>query len=105
MPRSLTKMLAKGAKSEAETKIIGELAQASGFASLDALFKEYEERETQEAVVVKVADILSTLRQSKAYRARGYRVEDIEKGCEEELEGLMGRVEDRRLRAFLQSLV
>jgi putative hydrolase of HD superfamily len=105
MPRSLTKRLGKGAKSEAETKIMGELAEASGFKAISALFKEYEERKTPEAVVVKIADILSTLRQSRAYLARGYRVEDIEAGCVEELEELMGRVKEKRLRAFLQSLV
>ena len=104
MPRSLTKRLGKGAKSEAETKIMGELAAASGFEAVSALFNEYEDRKTPEAVVVKIADILSTLRQSRAYLARGYKVEDIEAGCMEELEELMGRVKDRRLRAFLQSL-
>jgi len=105
MPRSLTKRLARGAKSEAETKIMGELAEASGFHSVTALFDEYEERRTPEAVVTKIADILSTLRQAKAYRARGYRVGDIESGCVEELGGLMEKVGDRRLREFLQSLL
>ncbi len=104
MPRSLTKRLGKGAKSEAETKIMGELAEASGFGVISALFKEYEERRTPEAVVVKIADILSTLKQARAYLARGYKVEDIEKGCVEELDELMAKVRDKCLKEFLQSL-
>jgi putative hydrolase of HD superfamily len=104
MPRSLTKRLGKSAKSEAERKIMEELAEDSGFEAINALFREYEERKTPEAVVVKTADIISTLRQARAYLARGYRVEDIEKGCVEELAELMGRVKDKRLREFLQSL-
>jgi putative hydrolase of HD superfamily len=105
MPRSLTKRLGKGAKSEAETMIMGELANASGFNAVSALFGEYEERKSPEAVVVKIADVLSTLRQSRAYLARGFRVEDIEAGCVAELEELMGKVKNNRLRAFLESLV
>lgn len=104
IPRSLTRRLGKGAKSEAERKIMGELAEASGFASVRALFEEYEGRGSPEAVVAKVADILSTLRQARAYLARGYKVEDIEEGCVEELAGLMAKVEDRRLRKFLEGL-
>jgi len=105
IPRSLTKRLGKKAKSEAETKIMGELAEASGFGAVRALFEEYEGRKSPEAVVAKVADVLSTLRQARAYLARGYGVEDIEAGCMEELAGLMERVKDRRLKVVLESLV
>jgi putative hydrolase of HD superfamily len=105
IPRSLTKRLGKKAKSEAETKIMGELAEASGFGGVRALFEEYEGRRSPEAVVAKVADVLSTLRQARAYLARGYRVEDIEAGCVEELAELMERVADKHLKAVLESLV
>jgi putative hydrolase of HD superfamily len=73
IPMSLTKKLGRKAKSEAERKIMKELAETSGFGAVRTLFEEYEERKSQEAVVVKVADILSTLRQARAYLARGYR--------------------------------
>lgn len=105
IPRSLTKRLGKKAKSKAETKIMGELAEASGFGGVRTLFEEYEGKGSPEAVVAKVADVLSTLRQARAYLARGYGVEDIEAGCVEELAELMERVKDRRLKAVLQSLV
>jgi putative hydrolase of HD superfamily len=105
IPRSLAKRLGKGAKSEAETKIMVELAEASGFGSVRTIFEEYEGRKSPEAMVAKIADVLSTLRQARTYLARGYRVEDIEAGCVEELAELMGRIRDRRLRAFLGSLV
>lgn len=105
MPKSLTRRLGKKAKSEAETKIMKELSQESGFGAVQEIFEEYEGRRSPEAVVAKVADVLSTLRQARAYLARGYRVEDIEEGCREELASLMEKVEDRRLRAFLRSLV
>lgn len=104
MPRSLTKRLGKKAKSDAERKIMDELAEASGFAAVTELFEEYEGRGSPEALVAKVADVLSTLRQARAYLARGYRVEDIEAGCVEELAELMGRIKDRRLKAVLESL-
>ncbi len=104
IPRSLTKRLGKRTKSDAERKIMGELAEASGFGAVRDIFEEYEGRASPEAVVAKIADVLSTLRQARAYLARGYRVEDIEAGCVEELAELMGRVKDKRLKAILESL-
>ena len=77
IPRSLTMRLGKEVKSNAERKIVRELSAASGSRALSDLFEEYEEGKSQEAVVAKVADLISTMRQARAYAEGGYHVEDI----------------------------
>lgn len=105
VPKSFARILGKGVKSRAERRVMRELSAASGLGNLSVLFEEYEERMTAEAVVVKTADVLSTLRQAKAYSARGYDVKDIIDGCRRELEELVGRIENGKVRAVIKGLL
>jgi putative hydrolase of HD superfamily len=105
IPKSFATMLGDGVKSGVELKIMEELSTASGLENLMEIFKEYEGRRTNEAIVVKIADILSTLRQAKVYAARGYDVKDIIDGCGEELGELMGRLEKGKALAAIQKLL
>jgi putative hydrolase of HD superfamily len=104
IPRSLTKRLGKETKSKAEIKIMKELSAASGSKRLAQIFEEYEGGKSVEAVVAKTADVLSTLRQAKAYSDRGYHVEDIVSGCKEELNELLERISSEGLRRIIRKL-
>ena len=105
IPRSLTTRLGKGTKSRAEREIMNELSDASGIANLAKIFEEYEERRTDEAVIAKIADVLSTQRQAAAYAQSGYLVQDILDGCKEELDGLIGRIKDRKILGIFDKLI
>jgi len=104
MPRSLTSRIGKDMKSRTEIEIIKEMAEESGLEELEGIFREYEERKTDEAKLVKFADLLSTLRQAKAYAERGFRTEDIVASCEQELEGVMAQL-DSKLRRQIRALL
>jgi putative hydrolase of HD superfamily len=105
IPRSLTARLGKNAKSKAEKEIMHELSFASGIGKLAEIFEDYEERRSDEAVIAKIADVLSTQRQAAAYAQNGYPVKDILDGCKEELDGLIGRVKDGRTRDLIGKLI
>ena len=105
IPRSLTTRLGKGAKSRAEREIIDELSTASGVAKLADLFNEYENRRSDEAVITKIADVLSTLRQAEAYARSGYPVQDILEGCRKELDGLIPGVKDAKAKETIAKMV
>jgi len=104
IPRSLTKRLGKETKSKAEMKIMKELSAVSGSKRLAEIFEEYEGRKSSEAIVAKIADVLSTLRQAKAYSDRGYDVEDMVSGCKEELNDLLKRVTKDEIRRIIRKL-
>jgi len=105
IPRSLTRRLGRDTKSRAERKIMSELAVASGFRNLSEIFEEYEERRSKEAVIAKIADLISTWRQACTYADRGYNVEDMVVSCREELEELMGKVKDEKVIKVVKKLL
>jgi len=105
IPRSLTNRLGKEAKSRAERRIMRELSTVSGFRILSELFEEYEGRKSDEAIVAKIADVLSTLRQAEAYSARGYNVGDILEGCKRELTALIETLKNKDLRKVVTGLM
>jgi putative hydrolase of HD superfamily len=105
IPRSLTKRLGKETKSKAEIKIMQELAVSSGFKSLSEVFEEYEERNSKEAMIAKIADLISTWRQACTYADRGYHVEDIVVSCKEEFEELICKVKDERVIKIVKKLL
>ncbi len=104
IPRSLTERLGRETKSKAEKEVVSELSMLSGFKQLEEIFGEYEARSTREAVYVKVADLLSTLRQAWSYSARGFPVKDIADTCSRELEGLLVTVEEDGVRNIISEL-
>jgi putative hydrolase of HD superfamily len=105
IPRSLTRRLGKDTKSRAEKKIMHELAVASGFKNLSEVFEEYEERKSKEAIIAKIADLISTWRQACTYADRGYNVEDIVVSCREELEDLISKAKDERVIKVVRKLL
>jgi putative hydrolase of HD superfamily len=105
IPRSLTRRLGKDTKRRAEKKIMHELAVASGFHNLSEVFKEYEERKSNEAIIAKIADLISTWRQACAYSDRGYNVEDIVVSCREDLEELTGKIKDQKVLKVVKKLL
>jgi len=104
IPRSLTERLGREAKSRAEKEVVGELSVLSGFKQLREVFEEYEERGTREAIYVKLADLLATLRQARSYAARGFRVMDIADTCARELEALLAGVGEEGVRVLVSKL-
>jgi putative hydrolase of HD superfamily len=105
IPKSLTLRLKEDSKSRIERSIMDGLSSASGVGKLTKVFQEYEERTSDEALVAKIADVLSTQRQAACYIRRGYPVQDIFDGCKEELEGLIPRVRDERIREVIRILL
>jgi len=105
IPRSLTRRLGRDTKSRAERKIMNELAVASGFKNLSDIFEEYEERRSKEAIIAKIADLISTWRQACTYADRGYNVEDMVASCREELEELMSKVKDEKVIKVVKKLL
>ncbi len=104
MPRSLTKRIGKDMKSRTEIEIIREMSKESGLEELEDIFREYEERRTDEARLVKFADLLSTLRQAEAYVDRGFHTEDIASSCERELEEIIEQLDNKQLSKQLRAL-
>lgn len=105
IPRGLTSRIGKDVKSRVDTDVIMELAAKSGIKSLNSLFEEYEKRETLESILVKFADLLSTLRQSIAYKSRGFNVEDIANSCSAELNALMEKIENDELKELVKKII
>ncbi len=104
MPRSLTMRIGNDMKSRTEIEIIKDMADESDLEELECVFREYEERRTKEAKLVKFADILSTLRQAIVYADRGFHTEDIASSCKVELEEMLERF-DEGLRGQLRALL
>jgi len=105
IPRGLTQRIGKESKSRTEKEIIKEMAITSGLAELEKNFNEYERGESIEAVLVKIADRVSTIRQAEMYSKRGYNVKNIEESYKEELKTLVQKVPDTNLKKIVAELV
>ena len=105
MPLSLTVRLGREAKMNVDHSIMRELSEKSGMVSLIQIFKDYEKRDSQESILVKIADLLSTMRQAEAYSERGFKVEDIVEGCSGEIAGLIDRIDSDGVRSLIKMLL
>jgi putative hydrolase of HD superfamily len=105
MPKGLTQRIGKESKSRTEKEIIKEISVACGLAELEKNFNEYEEGESIEAILVKIADRVSTIRQAKIYSKRGYDVRNIEEGYKEELKNLLQKVPYKEIRKIVTELI
>jgi 5'-deoxynucleotidase YfbR-like HD superfamily hydrolase len=95
----------KKSKSKTERKIVREIAIASGLRNLEKKFNEYVEGESREALLVKVADRVSTMRQAKIYLKRGYDVKDIMESCKEEIDALVQKMDDAEIKYAVTELI
>ncbi|MEN3035480.1 MAG: HD family hydrolase [Candidatus Methanosuratincola sp.] len=105
IPRSLTERLGKDLKEEVETEIIKGIFGGTDGGRLADLFIEYLQRETTESRVVKIADLLATLRQAEMYLGMGFPVSDIIESCTEEAQGMIEEIREDELRALLKSIL
>ncbi|MDI9608689.1 MAG: HD family hydrolase [Candidatus Verstraetearchaeota archaeon] len=105
IPRGLTERLGKKLKEGIETEIIKGIFDDPDDGSLAELFLEYLERETTEAKVVKIADLLATLWQAEAYLKRGFPVGDIIESCKEEAQGMIEEIREEDLSLLLKAIL
>ncbi len=63
-----------------------------GIDTITRLFREYQEQESVEALIVKLADQLATLSKAYRYSAIGYNVADIIENTEEKIRVLAGKI-------------
>lgn len=104
IPRNYADKIGRGLKGRIELEIMSDLSSKAGVECLGKLFEEYLARETPESIVVKVADVLATLRVARQYSKRGYDVADLIESCEKELEEAIPRIHDKGLQHLLWSL-
>ncbi|MCQ8891926.1 MAG: HD family hydrolase [Candidatus Methanosuratincola sp.] len=105
IPRSLTERLGKDLKEGVETEIIRGIFGGTDGSRLADLFIEYLQRETTESKLVKIADLLATLRQAEIYLGRGFPVIDIIESCTEEAQGMIEEIREDELRVQLEAIL
>jgi len=105
IPKGLTEVIGRRIKREAELEIMKNVAASSGLPNILNIFEEYERRKTDEAILVKVADLVSTLRQASIYSKRGYKVDNIIDGYRKELFAVLKKIKDKHLKNMIKDLV
>lgn len=105
IPRGLTERLGKKLKEGIETEIIKGIFDGTDDGRLAELFLEYLERETIEAKIVKIADLLATLWQAEAYLKRGFPVGDIIESCRAEAQGMIDEIREEDLSLLLKAIL
>ncbi|MEM3403821.1 MAG: HD family hydrolase [Nitrososphaeria archaeon] len=105
IPKGFTEVISQRIKKEAEVEIMKSLAKLSKLPEIIKIFEEYERRETDESILVKVADLVSTLRQAKTYSKRGYKVDNIIEGYRKELFTIINRIKDKNLRSMVKNFI
>jgi len=98
IPKPATMRIGRETKSKVERGVIREMSDAGGLGSLSELFNEYEDGKTDEAVLAKIADLLSTTRQADVYLRAGYKVKDISDDCRKEITILIPKVKNGKAR-------
>ena len=104
VPKSLTDRIGGEVKHKMEVEIMKSLANSSGLNRLNDVFEEYERRESKEALLVKTADLLSTIRQATVYSKRGIDVSVIIKSYKDELSRLLRKLDDKNIDAIVDAL-
>lgn len=104
IPRSLADRIGGEVKRKTEMEIIKSLSNSSGLRRLNEVFEEYERRDSQEALLVKAADLLSTIRQATIYSKRGIDVSEIIKSYKDELSRLLRKLDDKNIDAIVDAL-
>ena len=104
IPRSLTARIGGEAKHQIEVEIMKSLSNSSGFRRLNEIFEEYERRDSKESLLVKTADLLSTIRQAAIYSKRGTNVSVIIESYKDELSRLLRKLDDKNINAIVDAL-
>ncbi|MEJ5293177.1 MAG: HD domain-containing protein [Candidatus Methanosuratincola sp.] len=105
IPRVLTERLGKELKEGIETEIIKGIFDGTDGGRLAELFQEYSERETAEAKIVKIADLLATLLQAEAYMRMGFPVGDIIESCKKEAQDMIDEMHEEGLSILLKEIL
>ncbi|MDH7555528.1 MAG: HD domain-containing protein [Candidatus Methanosuratincola sp.] len=105
IPRVLTERLGKDLKEGVETEIIKGIFDGTGGGMIAEIFTEYLKRETTEAKIVKISDLLATLRQAEIYLERGFPVGDIIESCRKEAQEMIEEIQEGELRLLLKEIL
>lgn len=103
IPRSLAAKMGRDLKERIEMEIVEE--SAHGMELFSEIFREYLQKETLEAKVVKAADLIATRWQAEAYLSRGFDVGDILESCGSEARAIIDGIESEGLRRLLMDLL
>ncbi|MDI9644026.1 MAG: HD family hydrolase [Candidatus Verstraetearchaeota archaeon] len=103
MPKNLSKVLGQEEKERIEFELLRDIGER--WDGLLELFSEYISRKTIEAKIVKLADLLATLRQAEEYRKRGFEVSDILDSCESEVGKLIDEIHDAEISDLLREVL